>query len=281
MILIADSGSTKTHWALLTPEGTQEAFTAGLNPRLSDAEAFDSAISQLRQALTQPFNQIEQLFFYGAGCGTIQMQNLVKERLASAFPTAAISVEGDLLGACRAACGKEAGLVGILGTGSNLCHYDGQHIDRQRPSTGYLLGDEGSGNHIGRRLLKDYLEERMPAAVSRLFEKAYPYPADHFLDQLYRQPNPNRYLASLTPFAARHRANPYIMQVIEACFASFFDLLDYFPPQQRGTLCLVGGLTATFGVELRALANRRGIDLGPLLADPMEGLIHYHSGQLQ
>ena len=174
MILIADSGSTKTHWVCLDGEGEHHCTTEGLNPLFAGEEAFVSACGKVcAELLSAADARVEEVFFYGAGCGQESSRQRVRQYLEKAFGCGNVSVEGDLLGACRATCGRREGLVGILGTGSNLCYYDGEAIARQRTSTGYILGDEGSGNHIGRRLLKDYLEERMPRDVSNMFHDAY------------------------------------------------------------------------------------------------------------
>ena len=204
MFLLADSGSTKTHWALVHQGQTRELSTEGLNPRLTDESAFLLILRQVRQDLVCG-NPLNAIFFYGAGCGTQQMQQHVGQLLKEVFPKADVAVEGDLLGACRAACGRDPGVVGILGTGSNACFYDGQTIVRQRVSTGFILGDEGSGNHIGRMLLKDYLEERMPEYISSLFHDTYPMSTNEFIDRIYRQPYANRFLASLASFAFKYQ----------------------------------------------------------------------------
>lgn len=278
MILLADSGSTKTHWACLAKDGVRELLTDGLNPRLTDDNAFATILTSVREQM--PLNErVEMLHFYGAGCGTRDSQAHVAQLLREAFgnDVGEVRVEGDLLGACRASCGTSAGWVGILGTGSNLCFYDGQSIARQRVSTGYILGDEGSGNHIGRRLLKDYLEERMPNEISVMFHDTYKLTTDQFIDRLYRQPNPNRFLASLASFAADHQSERYIAAVLEDCFDSFFCQLESLGGAKGRPLHLVGGITQSFAQPLTHAAARRGITLGKMLGLPMPGLIAFHS----
>lgn len=272
MILVADSGSTKTHWMWTSGGSVGEVVTQGLNPRLTDEATLSATFAEVRGRIAK---KVEAIYFYGAGCGTVKMQHYVSMILAVAFPDTEIVVEGDLLGACRAMCGHNSGLVGILGTGSNLCHYDGYKIDRQRVSTGFILGDEGSGNHVGRRLLKDYLEERMSEHVSVMFHDEYKYSNDEFIDRLYRQPYPNRFLASLAPFALRHRQEEYVAQVLDESFGAFFRQLDYFP--RGGQLHLVGGMVSAFEPELRQAAEHYGIALAALLADPAKALLQFHT----
>lgn len=276
MIVIADSGSTKTHWVALEGSERQDAVTMGLNPRLADDGAFDEAIAQVRKGLLPGGAAVGEIYFYGAGCGTEASCNSVKAKLERRFAGAAVSVGSDLLGACRAVCGNRPGMVGILGTGSNLCYYDGEGVARRRTSTGYILGDEGSGNHIGRRLLKDYLEERMPEELRAMFHETYGLSNDQLLDRLYRQPYANRWLASLASFAAEHRGSEYIASVLADCFEAYFSQLAYFGEHSRLPLDIVGGLTASFSHELTAAAKRLGVPLGTLVGDPMEGLIRFH-----
>ena len=275
MILIADSGSSKTHWACTGGGQTGEAITAGLHPRLTDNNTFAQVLHETRKALNLN-EEPSKIYFYGAGCGTNEMKQRVQELLAEAFPHTSIQVEGDLLGACRATCGDQPGLVGILGTGSNLCQYDGQCIVRQRFSTGYILGDEGSGNHIGRRLLKDYLEENMPGHIHTMFHDTYGHSNEEFLDRLYHQSYPNRFLASLAPFAAQHRDEPYIHALLDECFDAFFAQLRLFNDNNTLPLHLSGGLTVSFAHEIRTTAKRQGYEVSTMTQSPITGLLQYH-----
>ena len=272
MILIADSGSTKTHWCSVDNSGVCEFVTQGLNPRLTNEDTLLTVFRQTREHLGDP----DEVFFYGAGCGTIEIQQRMATLLSVVFLQAKCHCEGDLLGACRATCGSRPGMVGILGTGSNLCYYDGDKIALQRVSTGYILGDEGSGNHIGKRLLKDYLEERMPSHLRIMFHDSYGMTHGQFLDRLYSHPYPNRFLASFVPFAAQHHDDPYITTVLHDCFGSFFNQLDYFEAHRRMPLNLVGGIVRTFLPAIQQAAESQGVKLGLILPDPMQGLLRYH-----
>lgn len=279
MILLADSGSTKTHWAGVEHhEMVWERVTMGLNPRLTSDEEMVRVLVEVRDSLAQEAAaKIDCIYFYGAGCGTEEVCIRVSYLLQSVFGVVENEVQGDMLGACRAVCGTKPGFVGILGTGSNLCFYDGYVIARRRVSTGYLLGDEGSGNHIGRHLLKDYLEERMPKDISTIFHDTYPYTTEQFIDRIYRQPYPNRFLASLASFADTYQQEEYIKGVLDECFGLFFDQLGYFGDGAGWPLNLVGGITASFPDAIHRSALARNIDLGTLLPGPIQGLVHYHS----
>ena len=273
MIIIADSGSTKTHWCSVDDGVVHELVTQGLNPRLTDGDTILTIFHQTREQLGNP----DAVFFYGAGCGTQEMQQRVVALLSDAFTKATCHCEGDLMGACRALCGDTAGMVGILGTGSNLCFYDGRAIALQRTSTGYILGDEGSGNHIGRMLLKDYLEDRMPPNVKCMFHDDYPMTDSQFLDHVYSQPFSNRFLASLAPFAAQHQTDEYVVDLLHRCFAAYFAQLDYFALHRHEPLHLAGGLVRSFLPTLRQVAEWCHVILGTLMPDPMEGLVQYYS----
>ena len=276
MKLVADSGSTKTHWMLMGEEGERHCVTVGLNPLFADREVFDSACRQVVSDLGIGEKVIRQLFFYGAGCGTESSCQRVRQWLQDALECEEIEVGSDLLGACRATCGREPGMVGIMGTGSNMCYYDGREIARRRVSTGYILGDEGSGNHIGKRLLKDYLEERMPQGLRAMFHADYPMEAAAFIDRLYRQPNPNRFLASLAAFASRHKEDVYVQRVLSHCFEEFFEQTAFFGEHALLPLHLVGGLVTSFEPEMHRAASVKGVTLGTLTPSPVGGLARYH-----
>ena len=272
MILIADSGSTKTRWCRVDGGEVCDLFTQGLNPRLADEGTLLTEFRHVRKALGSP----DEVFFYGAGCGAEEIRQRMQACLSIVFDKSSCHCQGDLLGACRALCGDAAGMVGILGTGSNLCYYDGRAIALQRTSTGYILGDEGSGNHIGRMLLKDYLEDRMPLSVKCMFHDDYCMTDSEFLEHVYSQPFPNRFLASLATFAAQHQTDEYVSDLLHRCFAAYFAQLDYFALHRHEPLHLAGGLVRSFLPTLRQVAERCRVTLGTLMPDPMDGLVKYH-----
>lgn len=277
MVLIADSGSTKTHWVLLRDEHESHCVTEGLNPLLADREVFATVGREVAAQLGLEGESVDKVYFYGAGCGTEKACQHVQDWLGATMTFGSIEVTGDLLGACRATCGSHEGMVGILGTGSNMCYYDGRRIALQRVSTGYILGDEGSGNHIGKRLLKDYLEQQMPEGLRIMFHEDYPYSTSEFLDRLYRKPNPNRFLASLASFADRHQKEPYMQAVLRQCFQAFFEQMAFFGGRASLPLNVVGGLVSSFNGVLRAVAAERGIALGTMVSSPIEGLVRFHA----
>ena len=285
MILIADSGSTKTTW--MEVESGNKIVTEGLNPHFTTDETFLAACSHVRQQFHLWLHKVADhsspltfhLYFYGAGCGSEQQRERVTSLLSKSFGTSDIHVETDMLGACRAVCGREAGLVGILGTGSNACYYDGDRIALQAVSTGYILGDHGSANHVGRRLLQDFLSGLMPRNISSRFHESYPQSKEEYLEDVYHQPNANRFLASLAKFAVEHIHDGYCSSVILS------SLYDWYSYQLEGLqklsysdkLYLVGGFAARISPLLDVVAQEHSLKIQKVLADPIDGLRHYHT----
>ena len=276
MILIADSGSTKTTW--MEVETGKTVLTEGLNPHFTADERFQAACTVVRQQIPTADYPPQTIFFYGAGCGNTTQRGRVAMLLAKAFGTSDIQVETDMLGACHATCGHEAGLVGILGTGSNACYYDGRDITLQAVSTGYILGDHGSANHVGRRMLQDYLTRKMPRNLISKFHEAYPLTKDEFMEAVYHQPNANRFLASLAPLAVQHIDDDYCFQVIYNSLADWYryQLAALVDRSGCRRLSLVGSYAAHIEPVLCRLAADHGLTLCGVPADPIDGLRRYH-----
>ena len=276
MILIADSGSTKTTW--MEVGSGNKVVTEGLNPHFTQEARFLSACNAVRQNFQlSTFNF--QLFFYGAGCGLAVQRKKVVTWLANAFGTSDVHVETDMLAACRATAVDRPALVGILGTGSNACLYDGHEITRIATSTGYILGDCGSANHVGRVLLNGYLTHHMPSSLRRMFHDTYTMSDAQLMDAVYHQPNPNRFLASLAPFAVQHQMDDYCRRVITHTLGDW--LSDVLVPLKRGSdlpLSVVGGYAKAIEPTLRAVMADNDIQVGTIVADPIEGLRWFHLG---
>ncbi|MBR1712159.1 MAG: ATPase [Alloprevotella sp.] len=277
-ILIADSGSTKTDWLLLTEAGeTVRCSTSGINPfMMSEAEIFNLLRTDLVPRLPH-FPAC--VHFYGAGCRDEAAQ-AVSRALQAAFtlsPTVC-HVASDLLGAAHALCGTEPGIACILGTGSNSCLYDGAVILGNVSPLGYVLGDEGSGAVLGRRLLGDFFKGQLPADVAARFAEEYPdLTVSEAIRRVYREPFPNRFLASFAPFLGRHREHPALQQLIRNEFARFFqrNVAQYARPDLP--VHFTGSIAFFLQAELRAVASGLGYRVGQVLRSPIEGLQHYHS----
>lgn len=280
MTIIADSGSTKTTW--MEVESGNKVVTEGLNPHFTDDEAFLAACAAVRNNFQlSTFNF--QLFFYGAGCGNASQRERVERLLSAGFCAAEVHVETDMLGACRAVSGGRPSLVAILGTGSNACYYDGLRIACQPVSTGFILGDQGSANHVGRILLNDYLTHRMPEQIRSMFHDSYPMSDDQLIDAVYHQPTPNRFLASLAPFAVHRQEDDYCRSVIEEALYDWRHGMLATLQEQSGIsgeqLNLVGGFAKAIEPTLRSFMSSDELTVGTVMADPIEGLRQYHLGQ--
>jgi N-acetylglucosamine kinase-like BadF-type ATPase len=279
MILIADSGSTKTDWRLI--DANQQIYqytTQGINPYLQSqndiAVIFETELlPSLRSGMQ---SHISEIHFYGAGCGTIQKKKIVATALSQFFPSSLIEVHTDLLGAARALCGSKPGIVAILGTGSNTCYYDGLYIVENHASLGYLLGDEGSGAHIGKTLIQSYLNKELPEALAERFYQRFQLDKEQILDKLYNKPMPNRFLASFSKFIFQNLKEQYLIDLVADCFTQLFDkhILKYEHTSLK--LNCVGSIAFYFSNILRAVASNKGVSMGTILETPIAGLTLYH-----
>lgn len=284
MILIADSGSTKTDWCLCN-QGTIlcNIQTQGINPYHQSEEAIEAVLrEELLPQLTQhsEFNIQNSLdiVFYGSGCANENACNRIKKAIHKVLDTKDITVHSDLLGAARALCGHEEGIACVLGTGSNSCLYNGKEITANTPPLGYILGDEGSSAVLGRRLVGDCLKNQLPEAIRDEFLTEYGLTQEIILEKVYRQPLANRFLASLTPFLSKHREVPEVHNLLVESFVAFFvrNVKQYRRPWLP--IHFVGSIANAFAPELKEAAESLGMELGTIMRSPMEGLIKYHTG---
>lgn len=279
MILVADSGATKTDWCLLDQTKGMTFFqTQGLNPSyVSDFQIFYDEFLKLQTWVGNP-EKVESLFFYGAGCSTEEACRRIRMLGNRYFHNAEISVFTDMLGACRAVCGEKDGLVGILGTGSNSCVYRDGTIDENIPSVGYLLGDEGSGTHIGKKVLKSYLTGFMPDELSKGFAEKFPWSRAEFLNRMYHQPAPNQLFKSITPFAAENRDHPFVRGLVKECFCDFFEnqIIRYKNYDNHG-LHFVGSVAFLFSDILAETARKYNLKIIDIQRSPIEGLAKFHN----
>jgi len=280
MKLVVDSGSTKTDWGFFGTLSDLRVYkTQGINPCHQSADEIRSIISNelLSQIAGIDSGAVTQLFYYGAGCATeaicAQMAGMLKEF----FPAAAITVDSDMLGAARALCGHSEGVACVLGTGSNSCLYNGKEIIDQVPSLGYILGDEGSSAALGRRFISDCLKRQLPEPVSREFMERYSLTKDIIIENVYRKPLPNRYIAGFAPFIFDKRAVPEVHKLIIQCFQEFFtrNVISYHKPWMP--VHFVGSLANSFADELKETAELLGMTIGKIETSPMNGLVDYHA----
>lgn len=278
MILIADGGSTKTDWRLISELNEIKAIqTSGFNPYLSTT----SEIEEILWKELDPFignRNLQQVFYYGAGCSTISKNEIVADAIRKLFPQTEIFIYHDLLGAARALCGESEGIACILGTGSNSCLYDGSQIVESVPSLGYFFGDEGSGAALGKVLLKAYLHNELPSALMTAFKSRYQLSLENILDAVYNQAKPSRFLASFSAFIFEYKEHPFVKKMI---FENFREFLHYFVMQYPGYSKLpvncAGSIAFYYELLLKEVAKDLGITISKVIQTPIEGLVDYHS----
>lgn len=281
MQLIADSGSTKTAWCLLEDDGTAKRLenTIGLNPHYIDAKGIaEKLTTSLMEEIKEQLSSIRAVHFYGAGCSTPKDVAEVKQALDQCFPNSTIAVEHDLLAAARALCQREAGLVGILGTGSNSCYYDGADVADSIAALGFELGDEGGGANLGRLIIKSFFYRDMPEDLRQSFFDMYQMTKAELFENIYHKPLPNRYVAGFAKFAAENRHNSFINQLIVQNFESFIaaHLLKYEKCKML-PIHFIGSIGIVFQEELRNVLNAMELQVGNLVKNPVEGLINFHN----
>ncbi len=272
MKIIADGGSTKTDWALVSEGKVVERFsTSGANPVVMGLEHFKGVMQAelLPQIRSVEVNEIE---FYGAGC-TDEMSPGVRDIFLEAVPSATrIVVESDLLGACRAICGNDEGIVAILGTGSNSCLYDGRSIVANTPPLGFILGDEGSGAALGKLFLNALLKKRLPQSVWKAFEKEFSLSYADILRRVYQERNSNVFLASFAPFVCSWSSEETVNELIKENFRKFFsNNIRQYGRQDLSVNC-VGSIAHHFADCLKQAAEAEGVHLGQVLRSPIDKL---------
>lgn len=276
-ILIADSGSTKTDWILTTSENSiLEVETLGINPVRDSRDAiFDIIKNHLASQLPEEY-KVDQIFFYGAGCIDPYKKNIAEVLISIFGSDRRIAVESDLLGAARALCGNQAGIACILGTGSNSCLYDGKEIIANTSPLGYILGDEGSGAFLGKTLVGNILKKIFSQKLQDSFFKNYDLTPSIIINKVYREPMPNRFLASLVPFLAEHREEPEIHDMLIGAFRLFFErnVKAYRHPEME--INCVGSIAFYFKQEIMDAAAKEGLKMGKILQKPAQDLAFFH-----
>lgn len=275
MILIADSGSTKTDWCVIERGKPALRFqTRGMNPFFQTEEEIGKEIETgLLPALKDLIPSA--VCFYGAGCAFPEKNEMIRRSVNRYLPVP-VEVGSDLLAAARALCGDEPGIACILGTGSNSCYYDGKEIINNVSPLGFILGDEGSGAVLGKLLIGDVLKDQLPPALKEQFLTQYGLTQTSIMDKVYRQPFPNRFLAGLSPFIREHLDEPAIWELVTRSFLAFFTRnvkqYDCFELPVH----LVGSVAWYYQDILKDIAFDLGIRIGTVAQSPMEGLIAYH-----
>lgn len=279
-ILIADSGSTKAEWCWVEGNKKKRFITPGLSPYFVSAP-------QMRQVFKEMVcpkikNQVPgEIYFYGTGCSNPENVKMVKGALKDVFSKSSIYVDHDLIGAARALCGHQKGIACILGTGSNSCFFNGKKIVKNSPGLGYVLGDEGSGTYLGKKVLQYYLNNTFDPDLMDRFNAAYPLTAPEILDAVYKKPHPNRFLAEFCKFLSENRGHYMVENIIEDGFNDFF-FNHIYKYRESWTLPInfTGSVAYVFKDVLKELCHTYELQLGKVIKAPMDGLINYHLGKL-
>ena len=278
MKLIIDCGSTKADWVIINGKNTVVSFqTEGFNPNYTDKKYISSII--LDNAIYTPYIQeITEVFFYGSGCGKEENCALVKDILASVFTNAEINVTHDMLAACHALLGNRNGISCILGTGSNSCFYDGNEITEKSISLGYVIGDEGSANQIGKKIVHDYFYKIMPDDLSVKLESEYSINISDFIENIYHKNQVSRYLAEFSKFAYANKEHDYIKNLCSKCFDEFIEyFILKFKPTSNTEIGFVGSIAYYFQDILSERLEDKGLNISRIVKNPIEGLIDYYS----
>ncbi len=269
MILIGESGSTKTSWSLVYPNRIVELVnTAGVNPVLMTGDEIESVI---RPVLAELHNTVpDMIHFYGAGCGSEKVRMDMAYALNNVFESESIVVESDLIGACLALCGSSPGIVGILGTGSNSCYWGGNSILEQTPSLGFILGDEGSGSALGKRLMSDFLKRQMPIDLQLKFHEQYDVSPEIAIQRVYKSPFPNRYLAGFTHFISANIENEYCQNLVENAFEQFIDRnLRNYSVLQKAPVSFSGSIAHVFQNQLKKVCKLHNVRIKTIVKEPI------------
>ena len=276
MLVIADSGSTKTDWKIFNGrELVAEYTTEGINPYFQEANHISGIVKV--EEVEEFFPQVMEIYFYGAGCSRKDKQQIIEDTLLEVFTAAKITINSDMLGASRGVCGFNSGIVCVLGTGSNSCVYDGSKITKQSPSLGFMLGDEGSGVYLGKRLLQEFLYNRLPKSIYDKFQEKHNLTKEIILDRIYTQYMPNRYMASFSEFVEENLEHPYIYGLL---YESFYSFIDYhvrvFDQAEKMKINFVGSIAHTYKNILEKVTIDSGLAFGVVKKSPLEGLTAYH-----
>ncbi len=280
MILIADSGLTKTDWRLVVEKSNIVSFeTKGLSPFFCSDEDYRTALNGSFPKDIDPSN-VSHLFFYGSGCAGEEKGQKAQNALKSVFTEAEVKVFSDLLGAARSLFANGKGVIAILGTGSNIAFYDGEKVIHHTPSLGFVLGDEGSGAFIGKQLLQSYFYGLMPIALSERFKTQYNIDLSVVLDKVYAQPKPSAYLASFVPFVKENMNEVFMQQLVYSVFDALYEKhLKVIPELNLYGLGIIGSIGSVFKDILLKIANDKGFEVKGFSQYPIEALAKYHISQ--
>lgn len=276
-ILIADSGATKTEWCLERDDSTETFHTEGLNPYYHTTGSIKKVVEDhLRPKLNT--DELEGIYFYGAGCDSEEKNRVVEQALREIFPGTPVNVYHDLLGAARACFMHEAGIACILGTGSNSCLYDGSKIVEHIPSLAFILGDEGSAGYFGKKLINKYFRKEVPDDLKGDLEKDYNMSLDHITSGLYDGDQKSRFIASYGAFLGEHADHPFVKEMLREGFENFITriVLNYSNATDY-EVRFVGSVAYAYRELITEILEEHGLKGGLFIRKPMKRLVEFHS----
>jgi len=282
MILIAESGSTKTDWVLVNDNKEITMFkTMGFNPFFHSSEFIAEEI-QNNKEFYEASKNVDKLYFYGAGCSSVEMNNIVKLGLNKIYPNSTIIVDHDLLACALSTYQGEPSISCILGTGSNSCYFDGKVLREEVPAIAYVLGDEGSGSFYGKKLLRDYLYNQLPESISKDFESQFGNAKADIFENVYMKPHANVYLASFMKFINRHYHHEYVVNMIQHGMNEFMKIhVCCYPEHKSVKTHFIGSISKIFERELIQAAKNNGVILGEIIQKPVDNLVNYHLNHIK
>ena len=278
MIAIVDGGSTKCDWVILENSGkiSQKTESIGFNPNIINADLIPQEIEK-NPHLFLIKNQLDYIYFYGSGCGTVENALFVETQLQKVFPYAKVTVKEDLTAAAYAAYNGKPAIVCILGTGSNSCYFDGESIRRDLPSLGFLIGDEGSGSALGKHLVRRFFMKKLPQDLHQEFVEIYHLTIEDAIKNMYHNPRANAYLAEFNKFVVQRKQHPYFQNMVFDEMKNFFEyqVLPY-EEAREAEINFIGSIAYYYEDILRAAAAELNLTVGHIVQKPIESLVEFH-----
>jgi len=280
MILIADSGATKADWRFIDKDGSVSTFSAaGLSPLFWTSKEMSDEIDKKfpKRIKSKIKSEKTTIYFYGTSCSSKERIKIVHTALKKVFPKSKIEINHDILAAARALLGSKKGIACILGTGSNSCYYDGKKITQMKGGLTYILGDEGSGAHIGLEFMKAFLNNELPEKVHKTFLKEYRLTKDKIFDAVYQKKYPNRFLASFAKFINEHIEYPFIEKLVKQCVTEFFEkTICKYENHMNVPVGFVGSIASYFKNILLDVAKEKGVAVNKIIGNPIDELVKFH-----
>ncbi len=278
MIAIVDGGATKCDWVVIEFDGKEVLRTEsiGFNPNFVTSEVIEEGLLQ-NDELRGIASQIHHVYFYGSGCSTEKGKEIVRKPFEKLFPNAVINIDHDLKGAAMSAYFGKPAIVCILGTGSNSCYFDGTIFREETFSLGWILGDEGSGCYLGKKLLHAYFSNKMPKYLSIAFEDKYNLTIEELLENVYQKPRANSYIANFNRFIAEHKREPFIQNLVYEAMKAFFEnQVMVFPEARETEVNFIGSIAHYYEDILKTVASEYHLKIGEIVKRPIDNLVKYH-----